>query len=173
MFSGGRAGAWRSKNLQCFMRNTQQTLIPVCCPPCVLFHIYCPTAEVQWGRMCMEGSESILSLLANPEFLSEFLSPIKISWPAARLVINTKYTSLNSTEIHPFQLCLSSCFTYSWQLGWLMSWQECFFLGTKQCWWLLCLLLGEDNPNNQEWITRAVVFSGFAFSIPGWVEGQD
>lgn len=81
----------------------------------------------------MEGSESILSLLANPEFLSEFLSPIKISWPAARLVINTKYTSLNSTEIHPFQLCLSSCFTYSWQLGWLMSWQECFFLGTKQC----------------------------------------
>lgn len=141
MFSGGGARACRSKNLQCFMRNTQHTLIQVCCPPPVLFHIYCPTAEVQWGRMCMESSESILSRLANPEFLREFLSSIKVSWPPERLIINTIYTSLNSTEIHPFQLCLSSYFLYSWQLGWVMSCQECIFLGTKQWWWLLCLAL--------------------------------
>lgn len=58
---------------------------------------------------------------------------MKVTWPSARLIINTKYTSLNSTEIHPFQLCLSSYFAYSWQLGWMMSCQECFFLRTKWC----------------------------------------
>lgn len=178
------------------MRNTQHMLIQVCCAPPVLFHSYCPTAEVQWGRIHMEGSESILSLLADPEFLREFLSHIKISWPPERLTINTKCTSLNSTAIHPVQLCLSSYFTCSWQLGWVMSCQECFFLGTKRCrsghepspscgvmadgssaW--LWLLLGGKNTNNQgqeqtlQGITRPVVFSGFAFSMPGWVEGQD
>lgn len=43
-------------------------------------------------------------------------------------------------------------------------------------WWLLCLALAPvtgENTNNQgqeqplQCITRAVVFSGFAFSIPG------
>lgn len=75
----------------------------------------------------------ISSPLANPEFPREFLSPIKVSWPPERLINNSKCTSLNSTEIHPFQLCLSSYFIYSWQLGWMMSCQECFFLGTKRC----------------------------------------
>lgn len=131
MFSGGRARAHRSKKLWCYLRNTQHRLIQVYCSPPVLFHIYCVTAEVQWGGMCMEGSESIWSLLANPEFLREFLSPIKVSWPPERLIINTKYTSLNSTDIHPLRLY--SYFLYSWQPGWGMSFQECFLLGTKRC----------------------------------------
>lgn len=152
MFSGGRARTCRSKKLHGFMRNTQHMLIQVCCAPPVLFHIYCPTAEVQWGRMHMEGSESILSLLADPEFLREFLCHIKISWPPERLIINTKYTSLNSTEIHPFQLCFCSYFTCSWQLaGWChvrsaFSWEQSGAAPDTSPapageWWLLCLLL--------------------------------
>lgn len=152
-------GAWRN-SMSCWKRNTQEPkalvfyekyttqvdarlLFSTCIIPCLLSHC----SEV--GRVWKALSPFDLFWLILSSW--EFLSPIKISWAPERLIINTKYTSLNSTEIHSFQWCLSSCFLYSWQLGWVRSCQECFFLGTKHChstspappgeWGLLCLLL--------------------------------
>lgn len=190
MFSGGRARAHRSKKLWCYLRNTQHRLIQVYCSPPVLFHIYCVTVEVQWGGMCMEGSESIWSLLANPEFLREFPSPIKVSWPPERLIINTKYTSTALISTHCGYTHISSipgslaggCHfrsAFCWEQS---SAAPDTSLAPAVEWWLLCwlcLLLRGENTNNQgqeqplQWITRALVLSGFAFSIPAWVEGQD